>query len=113
VGRDCEGCGTPRGSSHHFSVVLREHHPQAVVYESEHKGVRNGLHQDRLTRRQGQQHTRGQQHEQKHGDDNVKVHFISYARQFLQEFDSRLRAHDTCSAIYGRHHGCVYEEHMA
>ena len=87
MGRDCEGCGTSRGSSHCFSVVLGESDAQAIVDSAEHQRVRDGLDQERLARRQGQQHARGQHDEQDHGDDNVEVHFIYYPRQFLQASD--------------------------
>ena len=86
MGGDCEGSRPSDGAAHFVSVVLREGHAQTIVHRTEHNGVGDGLHQERLTRRQGQQHTRGQHHEENHGDDDIEVHFISYVRQFLQAF---------------------------
>jgi hypothetical protein len=63
-----------------FSIELRERHAKTRVDGTEDDGVGEHLDEVGLARGEGQEHSGGEEDEEKDGDDNVKIHglYISF-----------------------------------
>jgi hypothetical protein len=71
--------GPPCRAAHPVAglIVLGKRLTQTPVHGGKDDGVRQNLRHLARTRRQGKEHTRGQQDKQKNGDDDIKIHLYS------------------------------------
>jgi len=62
-------------------IVLGERLTKTRIHRAKHNGVGHGLDQEGLTRRQGEEEARSQDHEENHRDDDVGVDHLIPARE--------------------------------
>jgi len=65
-----------------FSIVLGERATKTPIDRTEDGGMSQNLCPSGTTRGQNNKQTRCQQNKQKHGDDDIKVHFSLLVREY-------------------------------
>jgi hypothetical protein len=58
-------------------IILRENGAETQVDRAKHNGVRHNLSEAARARREGEEHARGEEDEENHGDNDVGVEHLS------------------------------------